>query len=123
MDLSFPVMSDWDYAKLKISPCRYMGFVYQDNMVIAAHNYPKHFGNLKDLKSGDEVIFLDVSGNEFIYVRSNAVEEMEEGDWDLTLFTCIAGGRARIAVRCVQKEGKKKNEIQKIIVYKDYILC
>ena len=29
-----------------------------------------------------------------------AVEEMESGDWDLTLFTCTVGGRTRVAVRC-----------------------
>ncbi len=30
------------------------------------------------------------------------VEEMENGDWDLTLFTCAWGGRSRVAVRCIR---------------------
>ena len=29
-----------------------------------------------------------------------AIQEMEAGDWDLTLFTCDAGGTARVTVRC-----------------------
>lgn len=30
------------------------------------------------------------------------VEPMEEGDWDLTLFTCTIGGKTRITVRCAR---------------------
>lgn len=107
--ISLPVMSDWSYEKLKTAPCRYSGSAYADNMIIAAHNYPAHFGSLKDLNAGDEVTFLDADGNEFVYtvseteeLRSNAVEEMEEGDWDLTLFTCTLGGRKRVTVRCIR---------------------
>lgn len=32
-----------------------------------------------------------------------AVEEMQAGDWELTLFTCTYGGRTRVTVRCVEK--------------------
>ncbi len=110
-ELSLPVMSSWDYSKLKISPCCYSGCVYQDNMIIAAHNYPRHFGDLKNLRVGDEVFFWDAAGNQFAYVvteleelKSNAVEEMAAGDWDLTLFTCTPGGRKRVTVRCTRTE-------------------
>ncbi len=33
-----------------------------------------------------------------------AMEEMESGDWDLTLFTCTIGGACRVTVRCQQVE-------------------
>ena len=49
-----------------------------------------------------------MDGNRFIYAVSGteqlpgtAIEEMESGDWDLTLFTCTIGGAARVTVRCV----------------------
>lgn len=107
LELELPVLDRWDDSRLRISPCKYVGSVYQDNMIIAAHNYRSHFGRLKDLKIGDEVAFTDVDGNEFRYVISEtelldktAIEEMESGGWDLTLFTCTVGGASRVTIRC-----------------------
>ena len=40
----------------------------------------------------------------FLMLPGTAVEDMELGIWDLTLFTCTYGGRSRIAVRCDQIE-------------------
>lgn len=107
LSLELPVVSEWSYPALKISPCRYVGSVYQNNMVIAAHNYTSHFGQLKTLSPGDEVTFTDVDGNVFRYrvveletLSPYAIEEMTSGDWDLTLFTCTIGGQTRVTVRC-----------------------
>ena len=109
LSLELPVISNWSYPNLKNAPCRYAGSAYMNNMVIAAHNYYSHFGHLKDLSPGDEVTFTDVGGNVFQYEVSAleilspfAVEEMTNGDWDLTLFTCTVGGQSRVTVRCVQ---------------------
>lgn len=60
LGLTLPVMSDWDYPSLKISPCRYKGSIYSGDMIIAAHNYRGHFGKIKNLNAGDEMIFTDV---------------------------------------------------------------
>ena len=109
LSLELPVISNWSYPNLKNAPCRYAGSAYMNNMVIAAHNYYSHFGHLKDLSPGDEVTFTDVDGNVFQYEVSAieilsplAVEEMTNGDWDLTLFTCTVSGQSRVTVRCVQ---------------------
>ena len=53
LELELPVMSEWDYARLKIAPCRQFGSSRTDDLVIAAHNYKKHFGHLKHLEAGD----------------------------------------------------------------------
>lgn len=105
--LELPVMSGWSYPDLKISPCRYSGSVYQGNIVIAAHNYTRHFGRLKNLAEGDKVFFTDADGNVFSYevalletLNPTDIEEMESGGWDLTLFTCTVGGFYRVTVRC-----------------------
>ena len=107
LSLELPVISEWSYPNLKIAPCRYAGSVYLDNMVVAAHNYYSHFGYLKNLSQGDEVIFTDMTGNVFRYevveietLSPFAVDEMTSGDWDLTLFTCTVGGATRVTVRC-----------------------
>lgn len=108
LELSLPVMSEWSYQGLKFSPCRYAGSAYLNDLIIAAHNYPAHFGLLWELKEGDAVIFTDIDGNQFSYAVSEmdqlpsiALKEMESGTWDLTLFTCTVGGKARVTVRCI----------------------
>lgn len=110
LDLRLPVISTWSYPSLRIAPCRYAGSAYLDNLVIAAHNYQRHFGGIKDLNIGEMLTFTDVDGNIFSYtvksvelLQPTAVEEMESGDWDLTLFTCTLGGRTRVTVRCERR--------------------
>jgi len=107
LELVLPVMSQWSYPGLRIAPCRYTGSAYLDNLVIAGHNYPRHFGHLKDLSGGETVTFTDADGNAFLYqvvqvetLMPTDVEEMENSDWDLTLFTCTIGGSYRVTVRC-----------------------
>lgn len=109
--LELPVISQWSYPLLKIAPCRYSGSAYQNNLVLCAHNYASHFGNLKNLHIGAAVTFTDMDGNLFTYqvaeletLPPQAAEEMENGDWDLTLFTCTVGGQSRVTVRCTAEQ-------------------
>ena len=51
--LELPVMSSPTGKRLQIAPCRHMGSTKTNNIVIAAHNYPSHFGHLKDLTQGE----------------------------------------------------------------------
>ena len=109
LDVELPVLSEWSYPNLKISPCRFVGTVYAHDMIVCAHNYDRHFGLIKTLKEGDRVSFTDVYGDRFNYEVSEVtvlqptdVEEMTDPvDWDLTLFTCTIGGATRVTVRCV----------------------
>ena len=112
IDRELPVFDEWSYPNLKTAPCRYIGTAYLGNMVICAHNYDIHFGNIKNLSYGDIVTFTDMDGNVFNYkvieietLQPTAIDEMTTGDWDLTLFTCTIGGATRVTVRCerVQK--------------------
>lgn len=107
LNLTLPVISEWDYDRLKKAPCRYDGSAYLDNLVIAAHNYKTHFGNLKKLNAGDSVIFTDAVGNRFEYevvltetLMPRDVKEMKSGEFALSLFTCTVGGSYRVTVRC-----------------------
>lgn len=111
LGLELPIQSTWSYPGLKVSPCRYDGSVYLDNMVICSHNYNTHFGRLKELDAGDLISFTDMDGNKFEYavaeteiLQPTAVEEMISGNWDLTLFTCTIGGATRVTVRCDRSE-------------------
>ncbi len=106
-----PVLEDWSYENLKISPCRYSGSYYTDDMVLCAHNYSSHFNGLRWIDPGEEVVFTTVDGVEYHYVITyretlfpTEVDRLlsAENDCDLTLFTCYIGGRTRCVVRCVR---------------------
>lgn len=106
-DLELPVMSEWSYPNLRLSVCRYYGEYALECLVFCAHNYTSHFGRLRELTFGDQVIFTDMSGNVYEYVVDEveelgpfAVPEVTAGEWPLTLFTCTVGGRTRVVVRC-----------------------
>ena len=106
LELKLPIASEWNYPNLKAAPCRYSGSAYLNNMIICAHNYSSHFGKLKNLSEEDVATFTDMAGNVFIYkmveretLNPTDIEEMEDGDWDLTLFTCTVGGKTRVTIR------------------------
>ncbi|MBQ3256989.1 MAG: sortase [Oscillospiraceae bacterium] len=107
LEIELPVMSDWSYEKLHTAPCRHAGATYSEDLVIAAHNYDKHFGGLKDLQPDDSVTFTDMDGDVYTYrvalvetVAPTAVEQVLESDYALVLYTCTYGGKTRVAVFC-----------------------
>lgn len=115
LNIILPVMEEWDYYRLNIAPCCYNGSFYQDNMVIAGHNYLSHFGLIRQLTIGSQVKFTDVEGNIYCYkvgwvetLQPDNIEgmisEKENDQWDLTLFTCTTSGSSRFTVRCVKTE-------------------
>lgn len=106
LGISLPVMSEWSYPQLRIAPCRYTGSVYDDSLIILAHNYSRHFGRIKALSIGDPVQFIDADGNIYQYtvakhetLDKRDVEKMVNNEYDLSLFTCTYGGKNRITVR------------------------
>lgn len=108
LGIELPVLNEWSYPNLKISPCRYSGAPQTNDLIIAAHNYNSHFGQIKNLNSGDEIIFTDCDGEIYIYsvnfteyVDGYDVDSMLSGseEWDITLFTCTLSGQSRVTVR------------------------
>ena len=111
LGLELPVAGNWSYPNLRRSPCRYKGSAYSNDMIIAGHNYSRHFGGLKNLAIGEEISFRDVDGHIFQYqvddietIPGTAVEDMHAGEWDMTLFTCTYGGKSRVTIRCRKLE-------------------
>lgn len=104
LELELPIMSEWDYARLKIAPCRQFGSINTGDFVIAAHNYPTHFGRLSELQIGSLLSFTDMEGNITYYVLqkmqqldANDVETVKESDYELVLYTCTLDGTKRTA--------------------------
>lgn len=111
LDLQLPVMSEWSYPNLKTAPCRYFGSIVTDDLVICGHNYTRHFGLLKNLQAGDEVLFTDIYDVTIPYqvieietLQPTEIERMIGSDYDLTLYTCTYGGASRVTVRCDRVE-------------------
>lgn len=108
LGMSLPVMSDWSYSKLKISPGVFRGSYYTDDLVIAGHNYSSHFSPLKWIGEGTDVYLTTVDCQEYHYsvikvetLMPDEIEKLDSSkDWDLTLFTCYLGGGSRCVVRC-----------------------
>lgn len=105
--LELPVLSNCDEDLLKIAPCRDYGDLSTDDLVIAAHNYKNHFGRLSQLKNGDEVTFIDMSGNIHRYevsqsmmISPNDVDLVVDSGYELVLYTCDYTNQNRIAVYC-----------------------
>lgn len=113
LELELPVAAgEFSMKKLKKTPAVYAGSVYQNNMVIAAHNYRSHFGRLPWLDIGAPILFKDAAGNTFRYtvgwsekVQPSDPDRMTEpADWDLTLFTCTYDNKQRFTLRLIAEE-------------------
>ena len=107
LGLELPVLNEWSYDLLQISPCRYSGSAEAGDLILLGHNYKKHFTPLKKLAVGDPVEFVDVTGKAYIYevgateiLQKTELERLTGTDYDLTLFTCTNGGYSRFVVRC-----------------------
>lgn len=107
LNLELPVAALYSDAKLRETPCVFTGNLSEGNLVIAAHNYTAHFAAIDQLQPGDEITLLDgsatlhtfsVIGQEII--DGSDVDALYDGDWDLTLFTCLYGDNSkRVVVR------------------------
>lgn len=107
LELTLPIMSEWDYNRLLLAPCRHFGAASTDDLVIAGHNYKRHFGPLDRVKLGDKVKFTELDGTVYEYevvettvLEATAVEEVQNSGHALVLYTCTYEGTTRIAVFC-----------------------
>lgn len=122
LELELPVLYDWDYTKLKIAPCRQFGSSKTDNLVIVAHNYKNHFGSLSNLELGGTVVFTDMDGEINTYevalmdtLNPDEVEAVQNSGYDLVLYTCTYGGKARVTVFCdrtVEEENSLRLQVK-----------
>lgn len=106
LNLELPIMSEYDYNRLMISPCRYYGSIHTNDLIICAHSYKTHFKYLDKLKQKDLIMITDIDGNNYFYevleieiLNPDQVSEMINNEFDLTLYTCTNDGQKRITVR------------------------
>lgn len=105
--LELPIASDCSLATLRTAPGCYSGSAAGKNLVIGAHNYRSHFGPVRYLDAGEEIIFTDVTGIRYDYTVTEIVEvdpdtsfEVCNSGHDLALFTCNSSGSRRVVIYC-----------------------
>jgi len=111
LSVMLPIMSECNDEKLDITPCRHFGTLYGNDLVIAGHNFKRHFGYITRLKGGESVTFTDTDGDVHYYtvtavkrVNSTDVEAVQDSGHDLALYTCTFIGDIRSAVFCDRVE-------------------
>ena len=119
LGLSLPIMSDWDYEKLDVAPCRQFGTIQTDDLVIAGHNYRRHFKYLYKLEAGDSVYLTNAAGTVIEYVvaknrtlKATEVDTVQNSEYDLVLYTCTYTGAERVVVFCERKDNSDGVEIE-----------
>ncbi|MBQ8598663.1 MAG: sortase [Oscillospiraceae bacterium] len=107
LNLELPILNYSSVDNLKIAPCRYDGSAEGGDLILSAHNYRRHFGRISQLSIGAEVVFTDMEGKQYTYevtafesLEPDQVQQMKEGDWDLTMYTCNLDQSRRTTVRC-----------------------
>ena len=117
LELELPVSAEVSDELLKKMPCRQYGSLARDHLVLAGHNYRSGFGKLSGIQKGTAVWLLDAEGRLHEYevvdievLDADAVSEMMEEAWELTLYTCTFGGKSRLTVRCSKKENLTQME-------------
>ena len=108
LGLSLPVLAGYTQDLLAVAPCRYTDDLALEpgQLVVAGHNYRTHFGRLGELASGSRITWQNLDGVTYTYTVTEVTEidagdreALEQGDWDLTLFTCDVTRTRRILVR------------------------
>lgn len=107
LGLSLPVQSTWNDQSARVSPARWSGSAYDDNLVIAGQAYQSQFGNIGQLQAGDSLALTDIYGNRLEYdvveqytIDGDAVIDTSGADSDLLLCTYTADGLYGTCVSC-----------------------
>ncbi len=115
IDLCYAIVEGVEYANIGVSIGHFeesAGIGKEGNCALAGHNggfYGRYFGDIKDLRKGDEIKLTDLLGQEFSYKVTESfkceptdievVGDLGEKGKYLTLVTCCENGKRRLIVR------------------------
>lgn len=108
LEMEFPIQSEYSLWALETAPCRYQGENGEvERLVICGHNYKTHFGKLKEMPVGEEIIITNMDGTKYTFSINNIkiisaadFDAFQTGEWDMALFTCTVGAINRIVLFC-----------------------
>ena len=91
INLKLPVISTFDYDRLKIAPCIYYGSIETNDLVICGHSYKNHFRYLKELKSGD--VITKFGGNKITSIDELNTYKQNYSSGDTVSMTVSRNGK------------------------------
>lgn len=108
-ELTLPVFDTYSEELLKQSVCRYGEEECKEGqLIIAGHNYEKHFRRVRTMKAGDKLTLefpkkiQSYTVSEVVEINGMDKEGLFSGEWDLSLFTCSFNRKRRMVVRCIE---------------------
>lgn len=111
LDRKLPIIKIKYLEDLQVAPCLEQGSPWTNDAVISAHNYPSHFGPIRDWVGGEEVLFQDLEGREIRYavasvetIDPSETDKVLRSEHDLILYTCTPGGAKRVVIACDRAE-------------------
>lgn len=106
-DIILPICSEWNKTKISQFPCRYMGGVYEKNLIIGGNDNEGQFDFIKTISNGDTVSITDVEGQRFNFIVTDirktkdvSTENLTKKVADLVLFARNSFGFDYTVVRC-----------------------
>ena len=105
LEMEWPIISDWSYEALRLTPNRHFGSYITGDMVLAGHNNMMHFGRLVELDIGDLILFTDMDGDVYFY-KVNMIDNLDpsqsqviaDSGSNLTLYTCTYSRYKRVTI-------------------------
>ena len=102
-----PIAAKWDKARVRMTPCRYTGSIYDGTLIIGGADVRGQLDFISDITEGDAVLLTDAEGNCYAYEVS-AIELSEDAstdvltgaECDLVLFARNTYGGGYTVVRC-----------------------
>lgn len=109
---ALPIHSEWSTSEISQYPCRYMGSVYDDTLIIGGNDSKGQFDFIKTISNGDTVTVTDVTGMRFTFsvtdirkTKDVSTENLTSKDNDLVLFARNAFAFDYTVIRCDFKTG------------------
>lgn len=113
IDIEYPVLAENSDELMKITLNKYWGCNPNEvgNLCIVGHNYKsgKHFGKLKYVEIGDELLVTDNSDRTLTYevydtyvidpYDTKCTSQLTDGKKEVTLITCTNAGKNRLVVK------------------------
>ncbi len=106
-NITLPVYSTWNTAKLSKFPCRYMGSVYNNTLIIGGSDNKGQFDFMKIISENDYVFFTDTTGMRYSYRVDNieiskdaSTESLKGEKGDLIFFARNTYSLDYTIVRC-----------------------
>ena len=102
-----PVCSKWSKWDVSKYPCRYMGSIYEEKLIIGGSDKKGQLSFMENITEGDSVFFTDVTGARYSYsvskikkTKNVSLESLSSFEADIVFFAKDSFGSEYTIVGC-----------------------